>query len=295
MQRAISYLSIFLTDFDIEDPDHDLAGFGEEGVCASTHSSMLEGNNAGGEGGEGGGHGRDVESDSSDSDDIFLAACRPSEPVRRRHEQHGKRWSSTTNLLAMGRDSPVTAAKRAHVEEASLHQMSSSRSVGEPLTESPPQNSWLVWLKRRWSPLKEGNLQVLVDKEGPVGQRLLDRYLTEQTRMHEVAQAELIKRESQQEDGRLLDSDCHSQWLDAVGAHANAALAERQVESRTHTETPDNGEQEDDQGGNTSGNVSVSDSCGDSAKARRQSRLSSASTAEASFARDARFCGGEGH
>lgn len=29
MQRAASYLSIFISDFDIEDPDPDLAGFGD--------------------------------------------------------------------------------------------------------------------------------------------------------------------------------------------------------------------------------------------------------------------------
>ena len=31
MQRAISYISLFLSDFDIEDPDHDLAGFCDGG------------------------------------------------------------------------------------------------------------------------------------------------------------------------------------------------------------------------------------------------------------------------
>ena len=45
MQRAISYISLFLSDFDIEDPDHDLAGFGDGGdyetrPVASVDSAM---------------------------------------------------------------------------------------------------------------------------------------------------------------------------------------------------------------------------------------------------------------
>jgi len=34
MQRAVSFLSGFLSDFDIEDPDHNLAGFGNGEIRA---------------------------------------------------------------------------------------------------------------------------------------------------------------------------------------------------------------------------------------------------------------------
>ena len=54
----------------------------------------------------------------------------------------------------------------------------------------------MVWLKRRWSPLKENRLQTLIDDGGVKGVWLLERYLGEQTRGLEDEQAELIKREA---------------------------------------------------------------------------------------------------
>ena len=53
----------------------------------------------------------------------------------------------------------------------------------------------MVWLKRRWSPLKENRLQTLIDDGGVKGVWLLERYLGEQTRGLEDEQAELLRAE----------------------------------------------------------------------------------------------------
>jgi hypothetical protein len=216
MQRAVSFLSGFLSEFDYGDPDHDLASFSPEDRGAQREESE--------------------ELDSSNSDEIFapdvfaLHVSGPSGTHRRMVKEEpcmanqteanwfmvdGSRHS--TKLMVLGRDSPCPTAHE--VEEETQWPPSSRSAVGlSPMRgidsmprstwESMPRSTWLSWLRQRWSPLKEENV-ILVELEGSYAQCLLERYLTEQTRMHEVAQAELIKREMQNEDGRLDDESLH--------------------------------------------------------------------------------------
>jgi hypothetical protein len=216
MQRAVSYLSGFLSEFDYGDPDHDLASFSPEDRGAQREESE--------------------ELDSSNSEEVFapdvfaLHVSGPSDTHRRMVKQEpciadqteenwfmadGSRHS--TKLMVIGRDSPCPTAHE--VEEETQWPPSSRSADGQsPMRgiesmprstwESMPRSTWLSWLRQRWSPLKEENI-VLVELEGSYAQCLLERYLTEQTRMHQVAQAELIKRETQHEDGRLDDESLH--------------------------------------------------------------------------------------
>ena len=202
LQRAISYLSIFLTEFDIEDPDHDLAGFGEVEPPARTPSSQCGAAAASPLQPRPAHHARaavgdppqqadagEESSDSGSEDDVFAPAARRAQALRAGAAH--KRWSSTSNLVALGRDAPAPACGR---DEEVQHAMSSQRSAGE--APPHPRSSWMVWLKRRWSPLKENRLQMLIDDGGVKGVWLLERYLGEQTRGLEDEQAELIKREA---------------------------------------------------------------------------------------------------
>ena len=203
LQRAISYLSIFLTDFDIEDPDHDLAGFGEveppartpSPQCGAAAASPLQprpahhAHAAVGDPPQQADAGGEASSDSGSEDDVFAPAARRARALRAGAAH--KRWSSTSNLVALGRDAPAPARGR---DEEVQQAMSSPRSVGE--APPHPRSSWMVWLKRRWSPLKENRLQTLIDDGGVKGVWLLERYLGEQTRGLEDEQAELIKREA---------------------------------------------------------------------------------------------------
>jgi len=261
MQRAASYLSIFISDFDIEDPDHDLAGFGDAEHEPEGGQHRLEGEHAAG-------------SASGSDDDLFA-------PDRRRPEHghgHGhdrvveeeeeeeaeKRWSVTSrSKFGGGSPCPTTGTQTELDDDESLKKLPSSRSMGMP-TNSNPQSGWLTWLRRRWSPLKEGNLKMLMKQEGQA-QGLLDRYLTEQAYTLEVAQAELIQRETQ-DDTQLTLGCPHAQC--SGGGEAERAFSE----------CGDLGDEyEDEVLSNHCGDTSVSD--GDDPKALRQSRLSEASTA----------------
>ena len=211
MQRAVSFLSGFLSEFDYGDPDHDLASFREESGAQREESEEL---------------------DSSNSEEVFapdvfaLHVSGPSGKHRRMVKQEpcmagqteenwfmvdGSRHS--TKLLVLGRDSPCPTAHE--VEEETQWPPSSRSADGHGFDsmprstwESMPRSTWLSWLRQRWSPLKEENI-ILMELEESYAQCLLERYLTEQTRMHQVAQAELIKRETQHEDGRLDDESLH--------------------------------------------------------------------------------------
>ena len=216
MQRAVSFLSGFLSEFDYGDPDHDLASFSPEDRGAQREESE--------------------ELDSSNSDEIFapdvfaLHVSGPSGTHRRMVKEEpcmanqteanwfmvdGSRHS--TKLMVLGRDSPCPTAHEVEEETQwppssrsadGLSPMRGIDSMPRSTWESKPRSTWLSWLRQRWSPLKEENV-ILVELEGSYAQCLLERYLTEQTRMHEVAQAELIKREMQNEDGRLDDESLH--------------------------------------------------------------------------------------
>ena len=250
MQRAVSFFSGFLSDFDIGDPDHDLASF-----VHGDHFAQCAGS----------------EQDAASLEEVFapdVFAPRVHGPAgaHRRAEMEPcvadhmaeKRWSSTTNLIVLGRDSPCPTAHE-EKEEGVEAQWPSSRSV-DGHADLVPDRSWLGWLRRRWSPLKEHNLKLLMEHEGGYAQGLMERYLAEQTHMHEVAQAELIKRETQLEDG----------WSDGEGVHDSPPAVPRGGSGHRSA-----GVKDEDW---LHGCVDTSLSDVDDAKAQRPSRLSEAST-----------------
>jgi len=272
MQRAVSFLSGFLSEFDYGDPDHDLASFSPEDRGAQREESE--------------------ELDSSNSEEVFapdvfaLRVSGPSGTHRRMEEQpctadqteenwfmvDGSRHS--TKLMVIGRDSPCPIA---HEVEDETQWPPSSRSADGRAESSirgidSTRSTWLSWLRQRWSPLKEENV-ILMDLEGSYAQCLLERYLTEQTRMHEVAQAELIKRETQHEDSRLDDQslpDTAHAWHGEGGGPAG--------EDRGGLRDDDGcrGALRDDSLSHNCGETSLSDV--EDAKPQRPSPLSEAST-----------------
>ena len=184
MQRAISYISLFLSDFDIEDPDHDLAGFCDGGdyetrPVASVDSVMSTQHMA--------------VSMSGTHITASMSGTHASDSYDRVFELPNFELSHGQRIEEEGEE-----------EEEGQQQQASSRSGGVPMATESSNRNWLSWLRRRWSPLKEGNLTVLeMEDRSTAGPWLLERYLTEQTRLLEIAQAELIKRETQLETGDL--------------------------------------------------------------------------------------------
>lgn len=274
MQRALGYLSGFISDFDIEDPDHDLAGFcvdgdgtGEAVVGVPPLAPSSE-------------NGTLATGVSESFDEVFEIDRRKFKTLYERtievvEEDDGIdiRWASTSNLLALslsrGRDSPCAVTAGGHCEDVTEPHMPSSRRSNTDLTAQGdiPRSTWVSWLRRRWSPLKEKNVQILTMEEDR-GKGLLERYLTEQTHVLEEAQAELIKLESQHEGvglDRLLSEDGDGCAL--VLADLESAEVEQGDEALSQHS------QQSQHGGDTS--VSGSDE-----PRHRQSRLSEASTAQ---------------
>jgi len=285
MQRAVSFLSGFLSDFDIEDPDHNLAGFGDGEVrapparpdVAPIEDSSLRRAEA-------------VCDDAASTvsfDDVFAPDCCPRGSVHgvpSNGSENGtaadnNRWStdphrhSDTRALVQGRDSPCansplsSTTGTAHDDDDARQQIPSTRSMST-INGTAPRSGWLVWLKQRWSPLKEDNVKVLMQQDRAASQSLLERYLTEQTHMHEVAQAELIKRESQLEDGPPILDFSHDLSSAGVSAQFEVSVCGHE-----------DGDRDDDEVlSNNGGDTSQSD--GDDSKHKRQSglTLSEAST-----------------
>lgn len=283
MQRAVAYLGSFLTDFDIEDPchgEHDLAGFGD---VQGNHKDSCRDSEL-----------RDTASSDSDEDIFAPAVFSPrfgklegdqagaasDDPnmveTQKRWSSVGRRWSSTAlrwstaNLLEHGRDSPCATT---HGEEEDMQQLPSCRSTGPP-GETTPRKSWMGWLWRRQSPLKEYNVALLTEQEGGYAQGLMDRYLTEQTYMLEVAQAELIKMETELESDIPLTLDClHGQWFAGARSDLEAETPACNEADEYLQGVCEGGEGDDEL--SRHGETSLSDGEG---HRQRQSRLSEAST-----------------
>lgn len=269
MQRAIGYLSRFITEFDIEDPDHDLAGFGddedENGEAVQTAGVGTTSEN--------GTHATGSES----YDDVF-------EPDRRKLKTAHEWMMEAEEGEEVGRDVQCAStalsftglrnslcdvtATAGHCEDGTeLHMPSSRRLYIDMMAKRDTSRStWVSWLRRRWSPVKEYNLELLMLEEGR-GLGLLERYLTEQTQMLEEAQAELIKLESQLEGVGVGPLSVGGDDGDLVVADMESAEVEPGDEALSqYSHCSQHG-----------GDTSVSDS---DEPRHRQSRLSEASTAQ---------------
>jgi len=249
MQRVASYLSIFISDFDIEDPDHDLAGFGDAECDQDGGRNKAD----------------DAGSVSSESDDGVFAPDRHQPHVGHdrvdEDDEEGeaeKRWS---NIQFNGPSCPSCTQTQNELEE--MKKLPSSRSAGFPIEPDPQR--WLAWLRRRWSPLKDSNLKMLVQQEGHAP-GLLSRYLTEQTFHLESTQAELIGREMQ--ESYSVPGSKFKFEAEGEGDAARAALF-----VCGHL-----GDEPDEALSHNCGDTSLSD--GERPKAERQARLSEASTAK---------------
>jgi len=192
MQRAISYISLFLSDFDIEDPDHDLAGFGDGGEYETRPVDITESTLA------------SIDSVMSTQHmAVSMSGTHITASISGTHasDSYDRVFELPNFELPHGHRIEEEGEEE---EDGGQQQQASSRSGGAPMATESSNRNWLSWLRRRWSPLKEGNLTVLaMEDRSTAGPWLLERYLTEQTRLLEIAQAELIKRETQLENGDL--------------------------------------------------------------------------------------------
>ena len=279
MQRAVSFLSGFLSEFDIEDPDHNLAGFSTDDQEAPARP------HAGPPRDEGGRTCRsrvcDEAASTASDDDVFAPDClaKPGQweslggDLQDCEQGEERPWSTDSHrhsdiqAMEKGRDSPCTTTASVHGDDAQ-QQVPSTRSMGT-IDDTAPRGTWLAWLKQRWSPLKEDNLEAMMRADRSASQGLLERYLTEQTYMHEVAQAELIKRENQLEGAKQSLDLSHD--LSSAGVNPQMAVS-------ICGEEQEDGEDEEVLS-NNGGDTSQSD--GDDTKVRRPSgmTLSEASTA----------------
>jgi hypothetical protein len=218
MQRAISYISLFLSDFDIEDPDHDLAGFGDGGdyetrPVASVDSAM-----------------------STQHMAVSMSGTHITASISGTHasDSYDRVFELPNFELAHGQRIEEGEEEK---EEGQQQQQASSRSGGVPIATESSNRNWLSWLRRRWSPLKEGNLTVLaMEDRSTAGPWLLERYLTEQTRLLEIAQAELIKRETQLETGdldQIIEGHPEEDWEHEKAGREDDALSHNFSEAST--------------------------------------------------------------
>jgi len=265
MQRAATYLSIFISDFDIEDPDHDLAGFGDAECDQDGGRNKAD----------------DAGSVSSESTDGVFAPDRHQLHVGHdrvdEDDEEGeaeKRWS-VSNVVC-GHDSPScpTSCTQTQNELEEMKKLPSSRSAGFPIEPDPQR--WLTWLRRRWSPLKDSNLKMLMQQEGHAP-GLLSRYLTEQTFHLESTQAELIGREMQEACSvprcTLRSLECQHIQFATEGEATEGDAAQAALSACGHL-----GDEPDEALSHNCGDTSLSD--GEEHKAGRQARLSEASTAK---------------